>query len=139
MNIPSLIPKSEGICDKCGADLKQRPDDNDITVRERLAVYHAEAEPVLDYYRERGIVVNILKSSTSEKEITKSIKIVAERVKKPGDDIKEKIENMIKSSSRIIALLTRKAINSEMVQWELSLAERYNVKIIPLNSRAKNL
>lgn len=43
-------PKKSGICDKCGGKLYQRSDDNDITIRERLKVYHKQTGPLLDYY-----------------------------------------------------------------------------------------
>ncbi len=49
-------PKLEGICDSCGGMLAQRKDDAPETVRARLSVYHAETEPLKDFYRERGIL-----------------------------------------------------------------------------------
>ncbi len=47
-------PKQEGICDKCGEALTVRPDDKPETVRQRLAVYHAQTEPILGYYQAQG-------------------------------------------------------------------------------------
>jgi len=52
-------PKAEGICDVCGGDLYQRDDDREETVRKRLEVYHTETEPIIDYYKEQGLVVTI--------------------------------------------------------------------------------
>ncbi|MBI4867789.1 MAG: adenylate kinase [Candidatus Wallbacteria bacterium] len=49
-------PKSEGVCDNDGAALASRPDDNETVIRERLRVYHEQTEPVLAYYRERGVL-----------------------------------------------------------------------------------
>ena len=47
----------EGVCDRCGGtEFRQRPDDNEETVRTRLVAYHAQTEPLLPYYRERGIL-----------------------------------------------------------------------------------
>ena len=46
-------------CPSCGAPLLQRDDDKEETVRKRLAVYHSATEPVLQYYAESGIVVNV--------------------------------------------------------------------------------
>ncbi|MDE0171873.1 MAG: adenylate kinase [Defluviicoccus sp.] len=47
----------EGVCDRCGAtEFRQRPDDNEETVRTRLAAYHAQTEPLLPYYRGRGVL-----------------------------------------------------------------------------------
>ena len=47
----------EGVCDRCGGtEFRQRPDDNEETVRTRLAAYHAQTEPLLPYYRGRGVL-----------------------------------------------------------------------------------
>ena len=49
------LPKREGHCDKCGGtEFKRRPDDNAETVRARLDAYHAETEPLIDYYERAG-------------------------------------------------------------------------------------
>jgi adenylate kinase len=49
------MPKVEGVCDRCGStEFKRRADDNETTVRGRLAVYHQETQPLIDYYREKG-------------------------------------------------------------------------------------
>ncbi len=49
-------PKKEGICDKCGSELVQRDDDKPETVENRLEVYHAQTQPLIDYYKEQGIL-----------------------------------------------------------------------------------
>jgi adenylate kinase len=64
VNIP---PKAEGICDNCGAELYQRPDDNEETVRNRLAVYGNQTEPLISYYREKNLIRDIDASVTPEK------------------------------------------------------------------------
>lgn len=51
---PSL---KEGVCDKCGEALIVRKDDKPETVRERLATYHAQTEPLIAYYRAKGKLV----------------------------------------------------------------------------------
>ena len=51
------LPKADGTCDVCGAhEFKRRPDDNEQTVRTRLAEYRAKTAPILPYYEERGLV-----------------------------------------------------------------------------------
>jgi adenylate kinase len=51
------LPKTEGICDVCGShEFKRRPDDNEQTVRTRLAEYRAKTAPILPYYEERRLV-----------------------------------------------------------------------------------
>lgn len=48
-------PSVEGICDKCGGDLVQRPDDTEEKVRVRLDVYEKSTKPVIDFYRAQGL------------------------------------------------------------------------------------
>lgn len=47
-------PKVEGKCDTCGAELIQRADDKPETVLNRLSVYHAQTQPLIDYYKGFG-------------------------------------------------------------------------------------
>ena len=47
-------PKTEGVCDSCGAELVIRKDDAPETVRRRLDVYHAETEVLKDFYQKLG-------------------------------------------------------------------------------------
>ena len=49
-------PKTPGVCDVCGGSLTQRSDDNEETVRNRLAVYRAQTEPLVDYYRQKDVL-----------------------------------------------------------------------------------
>ncbi len=49
-------PKVAGVCDVCGGALTQRADDNEETVRNRLAVYRDQTEPLVDYYRQKGVL-----------------------------------------------------------------------------------
>ncbi len=52
-------PKVEGVCDVCGGELFQRDDDNEATVRNRLAVYRRQTEPLIGYYRDKGILATV--------------------------------------------------------------------------------
>ena len=46
-----------GICDKCGGtEFTRRTDDNPATIRSRLRAYHQQTEPIINYYRDRGIL-----------------------------------------------------------------------------------
>jgi adenylate kinase len=50
-------PRQDGVCDLCGsAEFVRRPDDNEATVRRRMAEYRAKTEPILPYYEQRGLV-----------------------------------------------------------------------------------
>jgi adenylate kinase len=48
--------KKEGVCDKCGTELYQRDDDNEATVRNRLATYNQATAPLIGYYTTKGLV-----------------------------------------------------------------------------------
>jgi adenylate kinase len=52
-------PKVRGICDRCGGELYQRPDDKEETVKKRLDVYFAETAPLIDYYAQSGKLLEI--------------------------------------------------------------------------------
>ena len=50
-NIRYLKPKVEGICDKCGGPLYQRPDDTEKVIKERIGVFERQTQPILQFYR----------------------------------------------------------------------------------------
>ena len=51
--------KVEGKCDTCGGDLIIRDDDKPETVKNRLAVYHEQTQPLIDYYTKKGIIAEV--------------------------------------------------------------------------------
>ncbi len=55
-HVRNLPPKVEGICDVCGEKLVIRKDDNPETVKDRLVVYHQQTEPLIAYYKEKGLL-----------------------------------------------------------------------------------
>lgn len=52
-------PKVEGVCDDCGGKVSIRKDDAPETVRQRLEVYHNQTQPLIAFYRERGLLAEI--------------------------------------------------------------------------------
>ncbi len=56
VHIPTKV---EGICDVCGNELVLRDDDKPETVLKRLNVYHEQTQPLIDYYQEKGILVEV--------------------------------------------------------------------------------
>lgn len=52
-------PKQEGACDKCGGQLYQRDDDKEATVMNRLSVYQAQTQPLIEYYQDKGLYTEI--------------------------------------------------------------------------------
>lgn len=59
LHLPPLLPKTEGVCDKCGSRLIQRKDDNYETIKERQDIYMSQSTPLIDYYEEKGLLVNV--------------------------------------------------------------------------------
>lgn len=55
-HVKAAPPKVEGVCDACGGKLVQRDDDKPETVQDRLRVYHAQTEPLKDFYAQRGVL-----------------------------------------------------------------------------------
>jgi adenylate kinase len=58
-HIKNLKPKVDGVCDKDGAKLIQRPDDKPEVVANRLETYHRQTEPLVDYYQDSRTVYDI--------------------------------------------------------------------------------
>ena len=56
INSETEKPKQESICDKCGGRLYQRNDDNVTSFKNRYKVYEEKTKPLLDYYKEKGIL-----------------------------------------------------------------------------------
>ena len=69
-------PKQEGICDKCGAKLIQRQDDNEETIKSRIATYMEQTSPLVDYYQSKGV----LRTEKVSKSINHLAKDVADEV-----------------------------------------------------------
>ncbi len=58
--------REEGKCDKCGADLTVRRDDDPAVVLDRLTVYHSTTEPLKDFYDKLGLLVSVQGRDTVE-------------------------------------------------------------------------
>lgn len=58
-NIKTLKPKKPGICDKCGGKLVQRDDEKPEAVKKRLEEYYKNTSPLTEFYRKKGIVVDV--------------------------------------------------------------------------------
>ncbi|MDR1870305.1 MAG: adenylate kinase [Treponema sp.] len=52
-------PSKEGICDTCGGEIYTREDDKPEAIQKRLEVYRAQTEPLIDFYRKKGLLVDI--------------------------------------------------------------------------------
>lgn len=75
-NMRDNPPKVEGLCDKCGAPLFVRDDDNEETVANRLRVYHEQTEPLIKYYTEQGI----LRTVKGQQDFNDTVALVKEAI-----------------------------------------------------------
>lgn len=56
----------EGVCDACGGEIYQRDDDREEVIRNRLSVYHDQTAPLIDYYRQKGLLHDVDASGSSD-------------------------------------------------------------------------
>lgn len=71
-HIESNPPKADGKCDKDGEKLIVRTDDTPESIKKRLSIYHADTQPLVEYYRESGILKEV-EASKSIDEVHKAI------------------------------------------------------------------
>ena len=72
-----MPPKQEGICDQCGGELIQRADDSLETAQNRLKVFYEQTSPLLERYRERGLVYE-----RAELDLDKATRMLLEELEK---------------------------------------------------------
>lgn len=77
-HVVAVPPKKEGICDECGSGLITRKDDAPETVQSRLAVYHKETEPLKEFYRSRGVLVQVEDHGSVEATSAAILKVLKE-------------------------------------------------------------
>lgn len=58
-HLVSKPPNKKGVCDKCGSELVQRDDDRPDVIRNRLTVYRAKTQPLLDRYMKKGLIKDV--------------------------------------------------------------------------------
>jgi len=63
-HLQNIPPKKEGVCDACSGELYQRDDDMPKAIKERLAIYHSETMPIVNFYEKAGVLVTVDGSGT---------------------------------------------------------------------------
>jgi len=58
-HLRNIIPKQEGICDKCGGELYQRADEKEEVIKERLEIYEEKTKPLVEYYKNKGLLQKV--------------------------------------------------------------------------------
>jgi adenylate kinase len=69
-------PAQEGVCDVCGAELERRADDDELTVRRRIAVYREQASPLEQFYVERDLLYQVDAEGTPDEVIDRTMKVL---------------------------------------------------------------
>jgi adenylate kinase len=77
-HVQNLPPRREGICDRCGGELYVRDDDRIDSIRNRLRVYREQTEPLVGFYRGRGLLYDI----DSEQNVENSLVQLRQLLKK---------------------------------------------------------
>jgi adenylate kinase len=75
-HIVTIPPKKEGICDVCEGELILREDDKPETVEKRLKVYHEQTQPLIDYYKIKGILKSVDGTKDLEEVFNEIVNIV---------------------------------------------------------------
>ncbi|MEM1690691.1 MAG: adenylate kinase [Thermofilaceae archaeon] len=78
-HVKYMPPKVPGVCDRCGGELYQREDDKPEVVLRRLEVYRQQFAPIINYYKERNLIVDIDASDQAEIVIPRVIEALRTR------------------------------------------------------------
>lgn len=73
-------PEEPGVCDIDGSELFTREDDQEETVRNRIEVYKRQTAPLVEHYRERGLLIEVNGAQTVEEVTEELVSVVKERV-----------------------------------------------------------
>ena len=66
-HVKNIPPKKEGVCDKCSGELYLRDDDKPETVKKRLETYNEQTQPLIDHYKQMGILKDVDAGNAVEK------------------------------------------------------------------------
>ena len=81
-NIRFLKPRIEGVCDKCGGQLFQRSDDTPQVIKDRIAVYQRQTEPILRYYGEKKMPIVQFKCESLDSPPEVAVSSILEQLEK---------------------------------------------------------
>jgi len=91
-HIQNMPPQKQGVCDRCGGELYQRPDDTEETIKKRMDVYYEKTAPIIDFYAQQ----DKLKKIDAEKETAQLLKDL-EAFIKDFDDASDQDQNAARS------------------------------------------
>ncbi len=79
INMPPLLPKVEGICDKCGGELVKRSDETPEIIANRMKVYREQTEPLIEFYKNKNILVDVFVDSVPSEMVEKIYNMLKEK------------------------------------------------------------
>ncbi len=85
-DLPAMLPNVPGICDKCGGELIKRKDDVEQVICKRLAFYREQTEPLVEYYRDKGLILDICITSGPNTMVSRIREQIRTRAEKPQPD-----------------------------------------------------
>jgi len=75
---PAMAPKEKGICDECGSNLVSRSDDNEESFKKRFQTYLENSYPIIDFYKEQGVLEEVLVDRESSEIFEDIVKLLSE-------------------------------------------------------------
>lgn len=84
--VDTMPPREEGVCDHCGTSLVQRQDEQPDVVRNRLKVYAQQTQPLLDYYRQEGLLHEVDGTIGVDRVLSEIASIVDDSTKRPASE-----------------------------------------------------
>ena len=79
-HVTNIPPKTEGVCDNDGETLIQRDDDKEEAIRNRLVVYKRQTEPLIGFYRERGLLTDLAADQPDVEQIVAGLCAILDRI-----------------------------------------------------------
>lgn len=76
IDMPPMLPKVPGKCDKCGGELYQRPDDKPDVIKERLDNYNEQTKPLISYYKKKGLLHDFQARTGPEKVVPQLMELL---------------------------------------------------------------
>lgn len=82
--LPSILPKKDKLCDKCGSELVKRTDQTPEIIKTRLNVHKEESEPLLEFYEKKGILINFDVTSDKDKTLEQLFGVIENKISEKG-------------------------------------------------------
>ena len=77
-HVRNIPPKKPGVCDACGGEVYQREDDSEEMIRKRFKEYDSKTKPLIDYYKNKGLLVEVNADEALEK-VKEQLSIIVEK------------------------------------------------------------